>query len=203
MAGIREEGWGVEKNYSDTTQRVDDLFFEYARIVKEIQPKVFVAENVMGITLGSASSILGRTQFGLFGQEQDTIYHTLTNCGYNVRYKVLNAKDYGVPQQRERLIIIGIRNDIDAQITFPKGSRDIVTIKEAFDGLVNPQNELIESSMSEGKVKDVAYKLPKTFEVKAAGELEDDNEQYDEQPCCIMECHARGLPCTAAMLPEM
>jgi DNA (cytosine-5)-methyltransferase 1 len=159
MAGIREEGWGTEKKYSDTTQRVDDLFFEYARLVKEIQPKVFVAENVKGLTLGSASSLLGSNQFGLFGDEQDTIYHTLVNCGYKVRYKVLNAKDYGVPQQRERLIFIGVRNDIDAQITFPKGNGDIVTLREALEGLVNPDNELKESAMTEGKVKDVAYKL--------------------------------------------
>ena len=158
-AGIREEGWGKEKEYSDTTQRVDDLFFEYARLVKEIQPKVFVAENVKGLTLGSAMSILGSNQMGLFGEEQDTIYHTLVNCGYNVRYKLLNAKDYGVPQQRERLIFIGVRKDIDAQITYPKGNRDIVSIREAFEGLVNPENELKESSMSEGKVKEVAYML--------------------------------------------
>jgi DNA (cytosine-5)-methyltransferase 1 len=159
MAGIREEGWGTEKKYSDTTQRVDDLFFEYARLVKEIQPKVFVAENVKGLTLGSASNLLGSNQMGMFGYEDDTIYTTLVNCGYNVRYKVLNAKDYGVPQQRERLIFIGVRKDIDAQITFPKGNRDIVTIREAFEGLNNPENELKESSMSEGKVKEVAYQL--------------------------------------------
>jgi DNA (cytosine-5)-methyltransferase 1 len=159
MAGVREEGWGKEKNYSDTTQRVDDLFFEYARLVKEIQPKVFVAENVKGLTLGSASNLLGSNQMGMFGDEQDTIYHTLVNCGYNVRYKVLNGKDFGVPQQRERLIFIGVRKDIDASITFPKGNREIVTIRSAFEGLINPENELLESSMSEGKVKDVAYKV--------------------------------------------
>ena len=138
---------------------MDDLFFEYARLLKEIQPKVFVAENVKGLTMGSASNLLGSSQMGLFGDEQDTIYHTLVNCGYRVRYKVLNAKDFGVPQQRERLIFIGVRNDIDAQITFPKGSHEIVTIREAFEGLVNPENELLESSMTEGKVKDVAYKM--------------------------------------------
>ena len=158
-AGLREDGWGKEKNYSGTTQRVDDLFFEYARILKEIQPKVFVAENVKGLTLGSASNLLGSNQMGMFGDEQDTIYHTLINCGYKLRYKLVNGKDFGVPQQRERLIFIGVRNDIDIDITFPKGNRNIVSVRNAFDGLINPENELIESSMSEGKVKEVAYKL--------------------------------------------
>lgn len=159
MAGNREEDWGKEKKYSDTTQRTDDLFFEYARIIKEVQPKVFVAENVKGLILGSASNLLGSDQMNLFGDEKDTIYHTLINCGYSVRYKVLNSKDYGVPQQRERLIIIGVRKDIDKQITFPKKFSEIVTVRGAFEGLINPENELKESSMSEGKVKEVAYML--------------------------------------------
>lgn len=159
MAGVREDGWGKEKKYSDTVQRVDDLFFEYARIIKEIQPKVFVAENVKGLSLGSASNLLGSDQIGLFGDEQDTIYHTLVNCGYNVRYKVLNAKNYGVPQQRERLIFIGVRKDINKQITYPQKFNEIVTVRECFEGLINPENELKESTMSEGKVKDIAYML--------------------------------------------
>jgi DNA (cytosine-5)-methyltransferase 1 len=159
IAGIREKGWGKEKKYSDTKQRVDDLFYEYARIVKEIQPKVFVAENVKGLTFGSASNLLGSEQIGLFGDEQNSIYQTLINCGYNVRYKVLNAKDYGVPQQRERLIIIGVRKDINKKITFPKAFSEIVSVRSSFDGLTNTENELKESSMSEGKVKDVAYML--------------------------------------------
>ena len=48
-AGKREAGWGKVKAYSDTKQRTDDLFFEYSRLVKGVQPKVFVAENVSGL----------------------------------------------------------------------------------------------------------------------------------------------------------
>jgi DNA (cytosine-5)-methyltransferase 1 len=120
MAGKREKGWGIEKKYSDKKQRVDDLFFEFARILKEVQPKVFIAENVKGITMGVASNLLGSSQFDLFGDDEDTIYHTLANCGYNVRYKVLNAKNFGVPQSRERTIFIGVRKDIKKEITYPK-----------------------------------------------------------------------------------
>ena len=53
-AGKREAGWGQVKKYSDTKQRTDDLFFEYARLVNGIQPKVFVAENVSGLVKGAA-----------------------------------------------------------------------------------------------------------------------------------------------------
>ena len=57
--GSREKGWGKEKSYStDKVQRVDDLFLEYARILKDVQPKVFVAENVKGLTAGNALEVL-------------------------------------------------------------------------------------------------------------------------------------------------
>ncbi len=53
-AGKREKGWGQVKAYSDTVQRSDDLFFEFARMVDGIRPKVFVAENVSGLVKGKA-----------------------------------------------------------------------------------------------------------------------------------------------------
>jgi len=112
-------GWGKLKKYSDTYQQVDDLFYEFARILKDLQPKIFVAENVKGLTLGHAKELLGSPQLGLFGQHEDTIFHTLTQCGYNVRYKVLNAYDYGVPQHRERLFFIGTRMDLPISPVFP------------------------------------------------------------------------------------
>ena len=60
IGGKREAGWGKEKNYSETTQRVDDLFFEYARILNGLQPKVFVAENVYGLVQGTAKGYFKR-----------------------------------------------------------------------------------------------------------------------------------------------
>ena len=159
MAGNREKDWGKEKKYSDVKQRTDDLFYEYARIVREIQPKVFVAENVKGITMGEASNLLGSEQFDLFSGEKDTIYHTLVNCGYNVRYKVLNAKNYQVPQSRERTIFIGIRKDINKKITFPIGSNDYVILKDALNDVVNSELDIKESTHSPGKVLDIVEQM--------------------------------------------
>ena len=148
-AGLREKAWGKEKKYSDKTQRVDDLFYEYARILKELQPKVFIAENVKGLTMGSASNLLGSGQFSLFGDEQDTIYHTLVNCGYNVRYKVINAKNFGVPQSRERVIFIGVRKDFNIDITYPKQFDYIITSYEATKDIINPQKDIDEAKFNE------------------------------------------------------
>ena len=58
ISNKKTEKWGVAKKYSDTTQVVDDLFFEYARLVGEVQPKVFVAENVPGLVRGKAQAYL-------------------------------------------------------------------------------------------------------------------------------------------------
>ena len=135
LAGIREKGWGKEKSYSSTTQVVDDLFFEYARILKDIQPKVFVAENVKGLTIGQPKNLLGSSQMGLFGEHKNTIYHTLVDCGYRVRYKVVNAADYGVPQNRERIIFIGVRRDICAKISYPPAFNYKVSVGEAIHDL--------------------------------------------------------------------
>lgn len=133
IAGAKEKLWGEVKKYSDTEQRTDDLFFEFARILNEIQPKVFVCENVAGLVSGASSKLLGNQQYNIFGEEENTIYHTLTKCGYSVRFKVLNAKNYGVPQNRDRTIFIGVRNDIKNVITFPKVFSEIVTIGEALN----------------------------------------------------------------------
>lgn len=99
--GKREENWGKVKKYSDAYQRSDDLFFEYARILKGLQPKLFVAENVAGLIKGSAK--------GYFKQ----IIRELKSCGYRVEAKILDAQWLGVPQIRNRLIFIGVREDLD------------------------------------------------------------------------------------------
>lgn len=154
-AGLREKAWGKEKKYSDKIQRVDDLFYEYARIVKEIQPKVFVAENVKGLTLGSASNLLGSSQMSMFENENenDTIYNTLVNCGYKVRFKVLNAANYGVPQARERVIFIGVRNDIDKIITYPKPFDYIINAIDVLKDVINTEQDIKDATHKDGIVK--------------------------------------------------
>ena len=99
-SGKKEKGWGSAKKYSDTTQRVDDLFFEYARLIKGTQPKIFIAENVSGLVKGVAK--------GYFLQ----ILEALKSCGYDVRCRLLDARWLGVPQTRQRTIFVGVRNDI-------------------------------------------------------------------------------------------
>lgn len=122
-AGKREKGWGKVKKYSDKAQRTDDLFFEYARLIRGIQPKTFVAENVSGLVKGTAK--------GYFLE----ILRELKSCGYRVSCKVLNTQWLGVPQARQRTIFIGVREDLGLEPVHPKPLPFFYNIKEAWKGL--------------------------------------------------------------------
>ena len=118
-AGKREAGWGKVKAYSDTKQRTDDLFFEYARLVRGIQPKVFVAENVSGLVKGTAK--------GYFLE----ILAALKDCGYNVKARLLDAQWLGVPQKRQRIIFVGVRKDLGVEAVFPDPLPYRYSVREA------------------------------------------------------------------------
>jgi DNA (cytosine-5)-methyltransferase 1 len=99
-AGGRHHTWGEVRKYSETRQRVDDLFWEFARLVEGIQPRVFVAENVSGLVKGKAK--------GYFKE----ILRRLRSCGYAVHARMLDAQWLGIPQVRQRLIFVGVRDDL-------------------------------------------------------------------------------------------
>lgn len=107
-AGKREKDWGKVKKYSGTEQRTDDLFYDFARILGELQPRMFAAENVSGMVKGKA--------LGYF----KLILKELKDQGYHVQAKMLDASWLGVPQARQRLIIVGARTDTDLMPVFPE-----------------------------------------------------------------------------------
>ena len=84
------------------------LFFEMCRILREKQPKCFIAENVKGLL--SANK----------GEAFPLIISEFEKSGYQVTHKLINAAAFGVPQKRERVIIVGIRNDLGFKYEFPE-----------------------------------------------------------------------------------
>jgi DNA (cytosine-5)-methyltransferase 1 len=122
MAGKREKHWKKTKKYSDTAQRSDDLFFEFARLVREARPRAFVAENVAGLVRGTAKGYFKR------------ILAMLRECGYRVEAKLLDAQWLGVPQARVRLIFVGVRFDLETDPVFPKPLAFRYSIRDAIDG---------------------------------------------------------------------
>lgn len=101
------------------------LFFEFARAVKEVMPKVFVGENVKGLLRHDNGNTL-RTMLNALSSITDEMGRT-----YNITYKVVRAQYHDVAQKRERLIIIGVRSDIDTPILLPKERDYIISLWEA------------------------------------------------------------------------
>jgi len=103
MAGNREKDWGKEKIFREgqAKQRLDDLFFDYIKLAKKLQPKVVIAENVKGMLQGNAKAYVKR------------IKTEFENAGYKVQLFLLNAASMGVPQKRERVFFICQRNDLN------------------------------------------------------------------------------------------
>lgn len=86
---------GDQRGFNDTR---GTLFREFARVVKECRPKVFIFENVQGLFKHDK------------GRTWEVVYNTFKDyCGYDIHYQLLNARDYGIPQTRERLYCIGFR----------------------------------------------------------------------------------------------
>lgn len=110
-------------SYAGNKRGFDDirgtLFFEFARIVKEVKPKVLIGENVRGLLNHDG------------GKTLETMMEVLKQIGYKCEYKVLRSQYLDVPQKRERLIIIGIRKDLDLPILFPREQDYTVSLKEA------------------------------------------------------------------------
>lgn len=101
------------------SQKNEDMFDEYIRLLGGLMPKVFIAENVKGLTMGKAKATLGSFEMDLFDSQDETILHKLMNCGYVVRYAILNAANYGTPQNRQRVFFVGVRKDLNIVPTFP------------------------------------------------------------------------------------
>lgn len=86
------------------------LFFDYIRILKDFKPKFFLAENVSGMLADRHSDAV------------KNILHLFDEAGYDVSLTMVNAKDYGVAQERKRVFYIGFRKDLGIKFTFPEGS---------------------------------------------------------------------------------
>ena len=98
---------GKQRGLEDTR---GTLFYEYARLVKEIKPKIFIYENVKAVLTNDN------------GRTWETMKQVFTDLDYTWNSDVLNAKDFGIPQNRERIFVVGFRNDLVLKNTysFPK-----------------------------------------------------------------------------------
>lgn len=140
------------------------LYQSMAKVIELLKPKVFLAENVKGLISWEK------------GLAIDTIINDFSKLGYKVKYKLFNTADYGVPQTRERVIIIGVRNDIQVDIEWPspthsnndKNLKPWVSIKDAIGDLEDedkhnslPNNGYSKAKLFKGKQGNTITKADK------------------------------------------
>ena len=108
MSGTKKEGWNKEKTaYGMKQQNIEDLTWEMIRIAGEMKPKVIICENVKGLTMEYAK------------QHLDRMVTDFEGLGYTTNFKVLNGIHFGVPQKRQRVFIVSVRNDVMDDIGMP------------------------------------------------------------------------------------
>ena len=116
------------------------LFFEFIRLLEDIQPKFFVAENVSGMMskrhLEAVQNIVK-----LFGN---------AGIGYDVFIQTLNASDYGVPQDRKRVFYVGFRKDLQVKFEFPAPLKTKISLKDSIFDLRNTATPALEKNKSHG-----------------------------------------------------
>ncbi len=121
------QGFSIAGNIGRTF--IDDernrLFKEFVRFVSEINPKMFVMENVAAM----ATHLKGKTIKAIVDAFENA------GVGYKVKWEVLNTVDYEIAQERRRIVVVGVRNDIDYEFAYPKKSNKIKTVKDVIDDL--------------------------------------------------------------------
>ncbi len=122
---------GKRKGLDDTR---GTLFYEFARVVKESKPKVFIYENVKGLVNHDN------------GNTFEVIKATFNELGYNYYYKVLNAKDFGIPQHRERIFVIGFK-DKSLDFNFPEEIKLKSTMQDFLEDYIDSKYYLKEKGV--------------------------------------------------------
>ena len=117
------------------------LFYEFARCIKEVQPLMFMGENVRGLKSHDK------------GKTLKTILEVLDSLGYDVQYKILNASEYGVAQKRERIVIIGTRKGLGIKFEYPKPYNKVTVLRDALKDC--PKSEGQKYSEKKKKILDL------------------------------------------------
>jgi len=158
------DAFGKTKQYSDIkgVENVEDLFFEFLRVAKDIKPKVIIGENVEGLTMGEAKEYFHKIQ------------NTFEEIGYHIVADVLDASYFGVPQSRKRCFFIGVREDVAEKVginfmtmyqLYPDKNDFRTTLGEAINDIVNEDKEeldyLFDKISPEKAVGKTLMKMPK------------------------------------------
>jgi len=112
------QSWSEAGSLRGIKDKRGQLFYDFIRILEAKQPKFFLAENVSGMLLERHSEAL------------KNIKEMFKNAGYRLSFKLLNASDFDVPQDRKRVFFVGIREDLDFEFQFPQALKNKITLEQ-------------------------------------------------------------------------
>lgn len=163
IGGFPCQGFSIANKYRSLEDNRNSLYLELLRIIKDKKPKYFIAENVPGIcSLGGYATKEDKLNHkGIIFSQILKELESANNIGYTVNFKILNSADFGVPQIRRRVIIFGVRKDINQELEYPKPiyfknsiTNKWLTVKEALANLPeNPSNKIPNHIGTNHKVK--------------------------------------------------
>lgn len=161
---------GHQKGFFDENGNItrSGLFFAALKIIKDTKPEYAIAENVKALTSKK------------FTAEFATVLESLEQAGYNNYYKVLNAKDYGVPQNRERVFIVSIRKDVDdGSFCFPKPQPLNICLKDVLEENVDEKFYLSQDKIKSLKASSFMLKTKCVIEkeIKIIGHTKSGGER--------------------------
>lgn len=139
------QSWSEAGSLRGINDSRGQLFFDYIRILKNKQPKFFLAENVSGMLASRHSEAV------------KNIIQQFEECGYNLTLTLVNAADYGVPQDRKRVFYIGFRKDLKIDFKFPSpttpNAKDKLTMKDAIGDLVDTPVPALSKNKTNGDLE--------------------------------------------------
>jgi DNA (cytosine-5)-methyltransferase 1 len=134
IGGFPCQGFSMANPYRDEKDERNELYLEILRLLKLKQPKYFLLENVKGL-LNMGGYETNEDKKNKTGKVMKVILNDLKECGYNVKFKLFDIKDYNVPQKRQRVIISGVRIDIQFDPVWPESPKTLLTLKDAIGDL--------------------------------------------------------------------
>lgn len=143
LGGFPCQGFSMANPYRSEQDKRNELYLEILRLLQLKRPAYFLLENVKGL-LNMGGYETKEDQKKQTGKVLKVILHDLEECGYKVSFKLFDSKDYDVPQKRQRVIIIGVRNDIDFEPKWPEPSGTIITLRQAIGDLPLEYDESIQ-----------------------------------------------------------
>ncbi len=143
IGGFPCQGFSIANINRNEKDVRNNLYIEILRILNLKKPSYFILENVKGIlSMGGYENNIDKKN--KTGKIMKLILSELINCGYKVSFKLFNLKKFNIPQNRERVIIFGIRNDVQFNIQYPKECDNVVTLKDAIGDISIEYDEKIQ-----------------------------------------------------------